>query len=730
MATVENFKVKVTTEGVDGLDKLGRSADFARDKIGGLTTAILGVSFGAFIGSLLNAADRVADLSDATGISVVNIKAFEDAMASSGGKAKNAEKAILAFTGAIESANDGSLKSRDAFAKVGVSLTDLKNLSEQDLLQKTVEGLSKMEKGSERTAAQAILLGKSFRGINVDKFIEDFESGKITAEAAAESIEKMAAANDKLEKAFRTLQEEATKALTPILDLLEKHELSGTAAKVAIYGLATAMGLAFGASMLSSIKTINSALGITAALSNLVGKGPLGIIAKLAASGALAAGTAIEIEKLVTANDKLTASEENYRGKGFKDPRINKGTGGTGNAGRTQELDARQKAELESAKRTAQNLADAELQVNLINADKIERIQLEMRSNIAKGVAEIRSKSDLSESTKAKEILSLVNKETKKSYADIAEYRLELEKQILEYTMQGNQQLLQTQAEEFAALTALQTNSKQQIDSSLKSMREQNIELQNRFDIQQAINGLGNIEQKRISDIADAVRNYNAELKKIQSDTNLNDSEFASRIEELNALLEQRVEILNRTAQAETDRQNSFGAGVKDQIKQYKESITAFKIGGQMVDSVYGNMMSALERFVKQGKFSFKEFAQSVILDLVMIEARANATRLFTSLFSFGGSSVPGRALGGPVLPNQPYIVGEKGPEVFLPNAAGNIIPNNKLGSSGSFGGGASVTYNINAVDAPSFRQMIAKDPSFLYAVTEQGRKSIPSTRR
>lgn len=724
MLTVEKLKVKVTTEGADQLDKLGRSADVARDKIAGLTTAILGVSFGAFIASLLDAADRVADLSDATGISVVNIKAFEDAMESSGGKAKNAEKAILAFTGAIESANDGSLKTRDAFAKVGISLTDLKNLSEQDLLQKTVEGLSKMEKGSERTAAQAILLGKSFRGINVDQFIKDFESGKITAEGVAEGIDKLSKANGKLEKAFRTLQEESTKALVPILDLLEKHELSATAAKVAIYGLATAMGLAFGASMLASIKTINSALGITAALSNIVGKGPLGVIAKLAASGALAAGAAIEIEKLVTANDKLTASEEKgYRGKGFQDPRINKSTS---NTGRTQELDARQKAELESAKRTAQNLADAELQIRLINADKIERIELEMRSNIAKGTAEILSKSDLSQSTKTKEILSLVNKETKKSYADIAAYRLELEKQILEVTMQG----IQSQADEYANLTARQTDAKRQIDDSLKSMREQNIELQNRFDIQQAINGLGEVDKKRISDIADAVRNYNRELEKIQTDPFLTDSEATSRIEELNALLEQRVEILNRTAQAETDRQNSFGAGVKDQIKQYKESITAFKIGGQMVDSVYGNMMSALERFVKQGKFSFKEFAQSVILDLLMIEARANATRLFSSLFSFGGSSVPGRALGGPVLPNQPYIVGEKGPEVFLPNAAGNIIPNNKLGSGGSFGGGASVTYNINAVDAPSFRQMIAKDPSFLYAVTEQGRKSIPSTRR
>ena len=723
MLTVEKLKVKVTTEGADQLDRIGRSADVARDKIAGLTTAILGVSFGAFIASLLDAADRVADLSDATGISVVNIKAFEDAMASSGGKAKNAEKAILAFSGAIESANDGSLKTRDAFAKVGISLTDLKNLSEQDLLQKTVKGLGEMEKGSERTATQAILLSKAFRGINVDQFIKDFESGKITAEGAAEGIDKLSKANDKLEKAFRTLQEESTKALVPILDLLEKHELSATAAKVAIYGLATAMGLAFGASMLASIKTINSALGITAALSNIVGKGPLGVIAKLAASGALAAGAAIEIEKLVTANDKLTASEEKgYRGKGFKDPRINKSTS---NAGRTQELDARQKAELESAKRTAQNLADAELQIRLINADKIERIELEMRSNIAKGTAEILSKSDLSQSTKTKEILSLVNKETKKSYADIAAYRLELEQQILEVTMQG----IQSQADEYANLTARQTDAKRQIDDSLKSMREQNIELQNRFDIQQAINGLGDVDKKRISDISDAVRIYRAELEKIQTDTFLNPEEANSRIEELNKLLEQRVEIINRTAQAETDRQNSFSEGVKEQIKSYRESITAFKVGGQMVESVYGNMMSALEKFVRQGKFSFKEFANSIIMDLLMIEARANATRLFNSVFSIFGGSAQARAAGGPVLPNQPYIVGEKGPEVFLPNAAGNIIPNNKL-SGGAFGGGASVTYNINAVDAPSFKQMIARDPSFLYAVTEQGRKSIPSTRR
>ena len=37
------------------------------------------------------------------------------------------------------------------------------------------------------------------------------------------------------------------------------------------------------------------------------------------------------------------------------------------------------------------------------------------------------------------------------------------------------------------------------------------------------------------------------------------------------------------------------------------------------------------------------------------------------------------RAQGGPVKANAPYIVGEKGPELFVPNGAGNIVANNDL---------------------------------------------------
>ena len=42
---------------------------------------------------------------------------------------------------------------------------------------------------------------------------------------------------------------------------------------------------------------------------------------------------------------------------------------------------------------------------------------------------------------------------------------------------------------------------------------------------------------------------------------------------------------------------------------------------------------------------------------------------------------IGGRASGGNVIAGQPYIVGERGPEMFMPGQSGTIIPNNNLGS-------------------------------------------------
>ena len=71
-------------------------------------------------------------------------------------------------------------------------------------------------------------------------------------------------------------------------------------------------------------------------------------------------------------------------------------------------------------------------------------------------------------------------------------------------------------------------------------------------------------------------------------------------------------------------------------------------------------------------------------------------------------------------MPNRPVLVEESGPEVFYPASSGSLQPNNMA---------TQVTYNINAVDAPSFQQLVARDPEFIYSVTRAGQRRLPGAR-
>lgn len=57
---------------------------------------------------------------------------------------------------------------------------------------------------------------------------------------------------------------------------------------------------------------------------------------------------------------------------------------------------------------------------------------------------------------------------------------------------------------------------------------------------------------------------------------------------------------------------------------------------------------------------------------------------------------LPGRASGGPVVGRTPYIVGEQGPELFVPNSSGNIIPNGALAGVGGYSQPIYVTISNN----------------------------------
>jgi hypothetical protein len=72
---------------------------------------------------------------------------------------------------------------------------------------------------------------------------------------------------------------------------------------------------------------------------------------------------------------------------------------------------------------------------------------------------------------------------------------------------------------------------------------------------------------------------------------------------------------------------------------------------------------------------------------------------------SSGSRPMSPRAIGGSVQAGQPYMVGERGQEMFVPNQSGAIIPNNKMGGSGVT---INQTINISTGVAQTVRAEVA----------------------
>ena len=155
----------------------------------------------------------------------------------------------------------------------------------------------------------------------------------------------------------------------------------------------------------------------------------------------------------------------------------------------------------------------------------------------------------------------------------------------------------------------------------------------------------------------------------------------------------------------------------------------------EMSDSIFGNMGSAIDNFVKTGKLSFGDLARSIIQDLIAIQMKASATTILGGLIKSFTNSYTGltaadvgaitgvghAAMGGDI--SGPTIVGEVGPELFIPRTAGTIIPNNKMSSMGST---TNVTnYNIQAIDTKSFEDRILGSSKAVWAANAYGAKSL-----
>jgi hypothetical protein len=175
-----------------------------------------------------------------------------------------------------------------------------------------------------------------------------------------------------------------------------------------------------------------------------------------------------------------------------------------------------------------------------------------------------------------------------------------------------------------------------------------------------------------------------------------------------------------------------YGEGLRQLKMTLLESTEEGKIAieglERVQDLLFDNLADALlgaEDGWKNFRDGLKSIVRDIISDLLKLQAQQAMTKLmgggggsggggfdFGKILSFGssffgggggggfagpssmGSVGYGRANGGTVTANQPYMVGEQGPEMFVPNTSGGVFTNRSLKNSG--GGGATVNQTIN----------------------------------
>ena len=82
-----------------------------------------------------------------------------------------------------------------------------------------------------------------------------------------------------------------------------------------------------------------------------------------------------------------------------------------------------------------------------------------------------------------------------------------------------------------------------------------------------------------------------------------------------------------------------------------------------------------------------------------------------------------------------PSIVGENGPELFVPSRSGTIIPNNQLTSALSANSGGGITYNgpyigqMSAIDTQSAVQFLARNKTAVWSANQSAQRGLPTSR-
>lgn len=689
MALISRLGVVLGLDSAEFNAGLGK-AESALTKMGIKSVAIgnvvqdLAYKIAGAVPAALKLAAEIDDLAKANEVAVSTVLNLSKALQLSGGESANAGKLLASFTNKVDEAATGTKKAQESFADVGVTLKDLATLTGQQLFEKTIAGLAKIEDPVRRNALAMELLGKAVRGVDIGGF--------------ADTLINNSTDFSKSEKAFNDIGQ--------AMDRLDEFTQRASTSLATMFAPALKTSVSFLDEFVFGWNKLEDAIRRTNK----------------------AQRENSEWQPTATIGDKPKGGMFNLPAEYSADANVRSVTDAKGE-------EARKKAasDAESLKKKIESQTDAlsqqirqyQLQTAEIGEQKSEYQKMLLEFEKGGRFADVRN-----EKLKEAALLNAKALDDAKNQAEINKinYQLEVQRAIeLGNLYEQGRQI----TEDIKERKYLQD----------EAVNAQLIELENqrqRLEYEQQMAGLADTQVQKALKLFDLSK----EALALYREGELTEQQIAKLIEAKSAVIMAEEE--------NTRAQNTFQAGWDRAFNNFMERAKdSSVIGAETFTNMTSSMTSALERFVETGKLSFSDLIRSMIQDLIKFMIKAQAAKVFGFIgdalgFGFGGGAdlspsasyggiIGMKATGGDVYGNTPYIVGERGAELFVPKNSGTIIPNNQLSSALSSQPqnvyNAPVIQNMSAIDTQSALQFLQRNKEGVWAATQSAQRSMPMQR-
>lgn len=710
-----------------------------------------GIAAAVAFDRLVNSAAKFQDIAEKTGDSAENIASLSVAAATGGVQIETIASASAKLTKGLTGVDDESKAAGAALAALGINIEQFKALKPADQFEAIAKSLDGFQDGTEKTAVAMALFGKS--GAELLPFLK--ELGKEGSRQVLLTEAQIALADEYADRQAKLRGEISLQAQAFAIGLIptiSKYQeiLVGVfkdQENMAI-GLGLFKGVADGT--VAVFRTMIVGATLTAGAFQVLGKAIAGYYAvseallRLDIKGAKSIGQSFrdDVTNTIDVVDKFNKKLFDEAPK-FADPRR---LGPVGSIAEQAKAFEPGKPKIKfsgatkpdgggSAKDTVAQEARAQLAFDLEQIRKGGDASLNTIANQLRLLEAQRAAALVEERAYYAQRNTLLNNNTAAQEAALQKElaRLQAEQLLGKEKIDNDRKILDVQAKlakvREDAATSVQVLAVQEA-AAIKVLAQQYRDAEDAAnDFLQTIRtsqardlagvGIGGAARDRLAgraQIEDRFSDQRRALEKSRRDAEFNGSfgpdAQAKYDEELD-----RIRRFQTTALAEyevfarkrSDLDTSFAAGASESIANYLEEVRNVASQSEaLFTNAFKGMEDALVNFVKTGKLDFKSLADSIITDLIRIEARkvvSSAASGLAGLLGLGGSgtSIGSKfpapsdflafANGGRPPVGVPSLVGERGPELFVPSQAGTIIPNNALG------GGATVQQTIT-IDA------------------------------